>query len=212
MRHIPFFQLLDSALSEVVPEFSAECRGNWSTNRRRVYQSPNQLGSGSGPFADVVDARWSGTLEASADFSAIAFLATANEIHWTKAPLISTVLPFHVSLTAYADYTPTGATFSANIGDAHLPGVRVVAREHLEESCTLGPRLLTGGRVTCLAETREAAFLAILLPRVILKVGRNRLWRIRTESATQLPSTLRQLLTRRRAGTIRAEAATQPAD
>lgn len=212
MLQKPFFQLLDSSLSEVVPTLPAECRGEWSTNPRRVYASPTQLGSGDGPFADVVDVRWTGTLNASVDLSAIAFLSTAREIYWSKSPVVSPVLPIQISLTAYANYTPSGATFSASIAKAYLPGVPVAVGARLEEVCTLGPRLLTAGRVACLAQTNEAAFLAVLFPRALLKVGRNRLWRIRDDSARQLPSTVRELLTRRRAGTICIEAANRPGD
>ena len=153
-----------------------------------------------------------GVVDAAVELGAIAFLSTPREIFWSKAPLVSRVLPIQISLSAYADYTSNSATLTANIGRAFLPGVPVAAGAHLEEVCTLGPRSMTAGRVACLAETNEAAILAVLFPRALLKVGRSHLWRIRDDSATRLPSTVRELLTRRRAGTIRVEAANRPGE
>lgn len=201
MLQKPFFQLLDSSLRETVPALPVKRHGDWSTSSRRAYASPNQVGSGDGPFIDVVDEQWEGSLDASVEFSEISFLATADEIYWSKSPLIATSLPFQISLTAYADYNPASATFSAGIG----PGIPVAGAAHLREICTLGPPLLSTGRVVTLAETQESTVLAVLLPRTHLKVGRNRLWRLREDFAKPLPPMVREVLTRRRAGVIRAE-------
>jgi hypothetical protein len=196
------FERLDTSLSELIRPHRVECQGAWSTSRRRTYASPSQLGSGAGPFVEVIDAQWTGALTAEVELGAIAFLATAREIFWAKAPDVSTTLPVQILLSAFADSTPSSATFSASLGGTVLPGVRVVMRGRPEDVCAPGPEVLTTGRVICLAETTDAAFLAAALPRDVLKIGRNRLWRVRDEVARQLPATLRELLTRRRAGTL----------
>jgi hypothetical protein len=85
MLQTPFLQKLDSALSDLVPEQPVACRGAWSTVLRRVYASPSQLGSGEGPFVEIVDARWNAELSAEFAFSVMAFLVTPLEIYWSKA-------------------------------------------------------------------------------------------------------------------------------
>lgn len=64
----------------------------------------------------------------------------------------------------------------------------------------MGPGEITTGRVTCLARTEAAAFYVLLLPRVLVQFGRNRLWRLRDRLVEPLPGEVRELLTRRRAG------------
>jgi hypothetical protein len=197
-----FSQQLDSSLSELVPAQRVESHGAWSTSRRRSYASASQQVPGIGPYVEVVDARWTGELTADFELSAIAFLATAREIFWAKAPVVAMTLPVQIVLSAYADSTPGRATFTASLGGAVLPGVPIGVEGRLEDVCTLVPQLLATGRVTCLAETSGASFFAIVLPREVLKIGRNHLWRLREDLGTRLPATVRELLTRRRAGTI----------
>jgi hypothetical protein len=68
--------------------------------------------------------------------------------------------------------------------------------------CTLGNNRLTTAHVEPLAQTAEAAFVVLLLPAQSLKIGRHRLWRIREELASSLPLRVRDILTRRRSGSI----------
>ena len=158
----------------------------------------------------MVDARWSGELSAELELSAIAFLATAREIFWAKAPVVAATLEVQITLSAYADSTPDRATFTASVGGAFLPGVPIGIEGRLEDVCALRPQFLTTGRVTCMAETKEASFLAVVLPREVLKMGRNHLWRVRDDLATRLPSTVRELLTRRRSGTMTLSSSVEP--
>jgi hypothetical protein len=53
-----------------------------------------------------------------------------------------------------------------------------------------------------LAQAETAAFVVLLIQGRFLKVGRQRLWRIREELASSLPQRLREILTRRRTGSI----------
>ena len=146
-----FFYQLDSSLSELVPAQRVECHGAWSTTLRRTHASASQLGSGAGPFVEVIDARWCGAATAEVEISAIAFLATSRETFWAKAPVVAMALEVQIMLSAFADSTPQRATLSASLGGAVLPGVPVVTGGRPEDACVPGPEVLTTGRVTCLA-------------------------------------------------------------
>jgi len=196
---------LDASLRDLVPPESIQCRGEWTVPRRRTYESQAQVGTGSGPYVEVVDLRWRGALTSASPISGIGFLQTAQSLYWVKAAEVSPMLAVGVSLHAYAEYTSQGATFTASLAGAHLPGVPVAGSRDLASVCALGPDILTTGRVTCLARVGSAAFFVLLLQRTLLKVGRKRLWRVRDEIAALLPADMRELLTHRRTGSAHAE-------
>ena len=205
MLNHPLLDQLDSSLSDLVPGESVEFRGEWSMPSRRTYKSETQVGTGAGPFVDVVDLHWRGALTSSGAISGIAFLLTANDLYWVKAAEASLTLMVHVSLQAYAGYTTDRATFTASMAGACLPGVPISGSADLAGACALGPDVLTTGRVTCLARANSVAFLVFLIQRGLLKVGRKRLWRVRADIASLLPAGIRELLTRRRTGFVRSE-------
>lgn len=196
----PFFRQLDSSLRPLIPSEPVEVVGDWSTNTRKTYQSEKQEGTGVGPFVEVEDRRWRGTLRCQTTATGILFLVTANKVYWVKAPTVSLTLSVDVSLHAYAGSTDNRATFSAGMGGAVLPGVPIATPVALDEVCTPGPTSFSAGRVVTLACADSAAFVAIVLPGVVVKMGRNHLWRIRDEVASSLPMDIRELLTRRRSG------------
>jgi hypothetical protein len=148
--------------------------------------------------------RWHGALTSVGPISGIAFLLTAQDLYWVKAPEISLTLSVDMSVRAYAGYVTEDATFSASMAGACLPGVRVPVAVDTAEVCTVGPDVVTTGRVTCLAQVNSAAFFVLLFQRELLKVGRKRLWRVRDEIASSLPAAPRELLTHRRTGFIRS--------
>src|SRR6185295_19062868 len=187
----PVLDQLDSSICDVVPVESVDFRGEWTTSSRRAYKSEAQIGTGDGPFVEVVDFRWRGALTSAGPFSGIAFLLTADNLYWAKAPEVSLTLPVDVSLHAYAGYTADGATFTARLAGACLPGVPVAGSADLAAACALGPNVLITGRVTCLARTSAAAFFVLLIPRGLLKMGRKRLWRLREDVAPSLPPVAR---------------------
>ena len=167
-------------MCDLVPAEPVEFGGRWTTSSRQAYKSAGQIGSGSGPFVEVVDFRWHGALTSAGPFSGIAFLLTANSLYWAKAPEASLTLPVDISLHAYAEATTEGATFTASLAGAFLPGVPVAGSVDLAGACALGPNVLITGRVVCLARTSAAAFFVVLIPRGLLKMGRKRLWRRET--------------------------------
>lgn len=198
----PFLDQLDLSLSGLIPAEPVELRGEWSQASRRTYRSGAQIGTGSGPFVDVVDLRWRGALTCDTAISGIAFLAVADTLYWVKASDASLSLAVGVSLHAYSGYTDQGATFAASLSDTRLPGVPVPGRVDLVEACALEPGVLTTGRVARVARASSAAFFVLLMPRSCLRFGRKRLWRLREELAAALPDAGRQLLTHRRTGVL----------
>lgn len=201
----PLLDQLDSSVCDLVPGESVECGGEWTTSSRQTYKSEAQIDTGSGPFVEVVDFRWRGALTSAGPFSGIAFLLTADNLYWAKAPEVSLTLSVDVSLHAYDGYAAERATFTASLAGAFLPGVPVAGSADLAGACSLGPNVLTTGRVICLARTSSADFFVLLIPRGLLKMGRKRLWRLRDDVASSLPTDIRELLVYRRTGCIRSQ-------
>jgi len=201
----PLLDQLDSSICDLIPGESVEFAGEWTTSARRAYKSEAQIGTGSGPFIEVVDFRWRGALTSACPFSGIAFLLTTGSLDWVKAPDVSLSLPVSVSFHAYAGQTAEAATFTASLAGAFLPGVPVAGSADLAGACALGPGVLLTGRVICLARTNSAAFFVLLIPRGLLKMGRKRLWRLRDDVALSLPPDVRELLVHRRTGSIRSQ-------
>jgi hypothetical protein len=201
----PLLDQLDIALRDRILREPVHFSGEWSRSSRRTYKSEAQLGTGSGPFAEVVDLRWRGTLTGAGPISGIAFLLTAGNLYWAKAPEISLTLSVDVSLHAHAEYATERATFTASMAGAHLPGIPVSITSDLAEACTIEQSVVRTGRVSCVAQANSVAFFVLLFQRGLLKVGRKRLWRVRDEIASSLTPGLRKLLTHRRTGSVRSE-------
>ncbi|HVH25291.1 MAG TPA: hypothetical protein VM818_00980 [Vicinamibacterales bacterium] len=202
MRRHPIFDELDASLAALVLEEPVELVGNWLPTTRRTYETAQQRGTGSGRFVDVIDRRWRGTLACSQPVAGIAFLVTAAEVFWAKTAPAATGLDVDVSLHAYADYSPKLATFAARLGGAALPGIPVASGVDLTDVCTMRETPLTTARVEQLAQTEEAAIGVLLLHGRLLKIGRHRLWRVREQVASSLSPRAREILTRRRGGSI----------
>ncbi|MGH9384349.1 MAG: hypothetical protein ACRD2N_08710 [Vicinamibacterales bacterium] len=205
MANHPLLDQLDTALRDRVPGDPVDFVGEWSKPSRRTYKSEAQLSKGSGPFADVVDLQWHGTLTGAGPIGGIAFLLTAGNLYWAKAPEISLTLSVDVSLHAYAEYTTDRATFTARMAGAYLPGIPVSVSSDLAAACTIGPCVVKTGRVSCLAQANSAAFFVLLFQRAFLKIGRKRLWRVKDEIASSLTSGMRELLTHRRTGSVQSQ-------
>src|SRR5262245_31046743 len=107
----PLIERLAAELAPIVPAEPVEVSGAWSTTRRRTYASATQLGSGEGPFVEVVDVRWQGTLACAVPLAGYLFMITSDEASWVKSspPTIDPVL--HASMHAYADRRVDRASF-----------------------------------------------------------------------------------------------------
>lgn len=202
MQRHPFFDELDASLAGLIPEEPVEFAGDWMRTERRTYETASRTGTGAGPFVDVVDLRWRGTLTCAVPIAGIAFLVTVAEIFWVKSLPAAVTLPVDVSLHAYADYSLKRATFTAGLGGAVLPGVPVACGPDLAGSCSVESRNVTTSRLEQLAHADEAAFAVLLIQGRFLKTGRHRLWHLREELSSSLPPRVRELLTRGRSGSI----------
>lgn len=192
------FQELDFALAGVIPPEPAVLDGEWSASRRRTYESA-QSKPGVGPYVEVVDWTWTGTLVGAGPIAAVAFLATSTSVHWVKA-VPAPAQPIRLGLTTYAGRSSDRATLGASIGDAGLPGVPVAYRGSASDACMITTAPIATGRASALASAENAVVVLLIIPREFLKVGRNRLWRVREELVSSCPPRVRELLTRRRSG------------
>lgn len=204
LRHQPFFEELDTSLGALGVGESVELVGDWVPTARRTYREARQAGTGDVPFVDVVDLRWRGTLACSVPIACVAFLAIEGELFWSKSVPAATIMHVDVSLHAYADYSTDRATFAASVGEARLPGVAVSGVKDLVSICSVQQGSLTTLRVEPFANVGEVTMTILLIQGRFLQVGRHRLWRVRDELASSLPPSVRNMLTRRRSGSISA--------
>jgi hypothetical protein len=179
------------SLVAIVPPEPIEIRGSWSRATRRV------------DGAEVIDARWSATIACAQPLAGLAFLRNESALYWVKSPPACTDLPLAVSLSAYASRATGTASLAASIGSSLLPGLAVRCGPDPERECALGPTRAETGRAFPVAEIDRTAVFALLLPGALVKIGRNRLWRLRDDLAVDLPADVRTLLTRGRSGSLR---------
>ena len=194
-----FVENLFAPLTAVVPAEPVTVRGSWSTHPRKVYSDASQLGTGTGPFVEVVDSVWAGSFESAAPLAGIALMCTPGTAWWAKSNPAELNPCVRVSLTASSATTSERATFAGSFHSAFVPGVPVGGGL---ANCRIGPENLVTGRPHVVAEVGEAAFVLLLLPGALLRTGRNRLWRVRDAVVSDLPSSLADLVTRRRAGEL----------
>jgi hypothetical protein len=203
-RRHPFLEELGQSVAAVVPHEPVDFVGSWAAATRRTYETRAQTGTGRGPFREVIDSRWEGTLTGLGPVAGIAFMAIGADLFWAKSTPAPPTLPVNVSFHAYAQYSDNRATFAGSLGGAQLPGAPVVCGADVLSACTLGESRLSTGLVELIAHVDRVDFLALLIPGRLLKVGRNRLWRVRSEVASSLPPPVAEILTRSRSGSIRS--------
>jgi hypothetical protein len=190
----PLIEKLAAAAEAMGAPEAVEISGRWSTSRRKTYKDPGQAGSGAGPFAEVIDARWTGTLQCTVPIAGYAFLVMPTDTFWVKSRPAALNPPVEVSVHCYADNRLGRATFAASLLGAMVPSVPITCGDDPTAACTLGGTVTATGRAHEIAAATEASFVILLLPKSLLKVGRNRLWRLRREIASSLPPELRVLV------------------
>lgn len=195
------FEQLQALLPVAIPPIPVVLAGSRSAPVRRVYASPAQYGTGSGPFENVVDAKWSGTVQCEVPVAGIAFMEFNGRTYWAKSAPAAFDQPFSATLTGFQDYSYDRATFSAGLGESWLPGVPVSVTRDLEDrfEVALGPT--STGVPHCICKTPEARFYVVLVQQALARTGRCRLWRLRRPAAALLPPDLQRLFTQRRSGT-----------
>lgn len=68
-----------------VPAEPVRMSGAWAGKPQRRYASPTQLGTGEGPYVEVVDWRWYGAFESPLPLVGLAFLAAGERVYWVKS-------------------------------------------------------------------------------------------------------------------------------
>jgi len=202
MRRHPIFDELDAALAGRVPSEPVECAGSWLPAARRTYERAKQLGGGEGPFIDVIDWRWLGHLSCATPIVAVAFFVTSGESFWSKSAPPETQLEVALSFHVYADYQQDRATFAASVSGATL-AAPVSWKNDPAATCELVATTLRTARVETVAHMQDATFAVLVLPASAVQTGRHRLWRVRDTVASALSAQSRELLTRRRSGSLR---------
>ena len=127
----------------------------------------SQAGSGAGPFADVVDVFWSGTVDVRTARgrhrlpARRAFARTGSSRDRRRSNLT-----VQVSLHAYADYlTGPDATFTRRVRRTlSCPACPCAAGPISENACAIGPARAATGRAHRVAEIDGVAFVVVLLP------------------------------------------------
>ena len=162
---------------------------------------------------EVVDVEWTGSLTSKVPIVCVGFLLQRDMLFWVKSAPPDVSQPVTVYLTASADYSllrailaRDTATLSTSVGGAWLPAPPIPRVADLTQACTLGVAEQFTGRVYCLAHAHDVSFLVLTLPGSVVKVGRNRLWHLRGDLAPLVSPPVRELLTRRRSGSIPADA------
>lgn len=176
--------------------------GDWTSRTRRTYQEAGQLGSGTGPYVEVTDQLWNGRLSGPSAFTGIAFMHAESGLYWAKSAHMSEELAVRVSVHGWTNDDAGRILFAAGLDGAFLPGVPAARTFDQPSECLLATDVIPLGRVSCLARAGNKAFFVALFTADSVKFGRNRLWRLRDSIANRLPPDLRELLTRRRAGTL----------
>jgi len=190
-------EMLRRAMEEALTPFreagSALLDGRWQPESQRP--APAR-----GPSAAIVDLRFEASFAAAGEIVAVAFLRTAEAAHWVKCGPPAASLGVSIVLSRYADRRPPLASVACSIGRGCLPVVPVPAGEDLPASLRVATGAHPLGTLRPLLRAPPLEFLALLLPGPAVRMGRNRLWRLREEQAAALPGPLRSLLTRGRAG------------
>ena len=187
----PLVERLAAELAAVVPREIVAIDGAWSSATRRTYRSPAQQGGGEGPFVEVMDVRWRGIAQCAAPLAGYAFLITPAEAFWVKSSPPQLDPSVEVSLHAWADGRLDRASFVGRLTNAFPPSVAVPCGPELVSACTLGSPATVTGRLHLVAAAEGAEFAVLLVPRSVVKVGRNRLWRLRDEVASALSADVR---------------------
>jgi hypothetical protein len=192
---------LASLVEKAAPPVEVRVSGEWSQHARKAYRNAPQLGSGEGAYADVVDHRWHGTMTCGSPVVGLAFLVTPDTLYWVRSAPPALEPTVDVSLHAWAEYRQGRATFASGFHGSYLPGVPYECGDDPSAVCTIAPETSATGRAWKLAEVPGATFVLVLVPRNLVKVGRNRLWRFCDDFAANFPSDLR-VLAHGRSGTI----------
>jgi hypothetical protein len=137
--------------------------------------------AGGEAHVDVVDFYWRGRLSCGSPLAALAFLVTPDAIFWVCAAPVAANPTVEVSVHAREGSLPGRATLMGSILGSRLPGVAFACGEDPITTCVLGDASTTTGRAHPLARVLDVSIVFVLVPKSLIEVGRNRLWRFRDD-------------------------------
>ncbi len=173
--------------------------GAWTGKPQRRYASSSQFGSGKGPFIDTVDWRWEGAFEGPSSMVGLAILSTDECWYWVKSQ--PPVPRPEVGVSAHGWTTrPSTVSVAGSFHGVGSPSVPVELTDAPPSAFVMGPSIAMTGSPHVVARVARVTFAVVLLPASVVRVGRNRLWRLREPFAGKLAPGLRELLTRGRSG------------
>lgn len=196
-RALEYFQ----ALREVVKGNEVYMSGAWVGKPQRRYASPEQFGTGEGPFVDTVDWRWDGTFESTSPIAGIALLAVEQRLFWVKSEPPSARPELSFSLHGWAE-CPGSVSVTAAFHGVARRSLPIAIDDEPPTACVIGHPVATMGTPHLVARLDRVSFSVVLLPASAVKVGRNRLWRLRDALASKLPLDVQKLMTRGRTGEV----------
>lgn len=196
-RAIEYFQ----GLRVVIAAEEVRMSGAWSEKPQRRSASPDQLGTGTGPYTETVDWRWDGAFESAAPLVGIALLVLDECFYWVKShpPVARPAVSFS---THGWGARPCSVFVTGSLHGTYLPAVPVEASGHPPASCFIGQPVTSTGTPHLVGRLERVAFAVVLLPASAVKVGRNRLWHLREAVASRLPPNLQRLVTKGRSGKV----------
>src|SRR5262245_56795327 len=165
-------QQLALAIARMGPTHDVELVGRWSTSKRKTYGDASQLGSGAGPFIDVVDVRWRATLKCAVPLVGLSFMDTPAQTLWVKSVAPEVNPTAEISMHAYAGYLPGCASLAGSLFGEVSASVPVNIGENPIDSCSLGTLHTTTATAHYVAEVDGTNFIMLVIPRTFVKIGR----------------------------------------
>jgi hypothetical protein len=192
------------SLREVVPTEAVRASGTWVSKPQGRHVSPTQAGTGEGRFVETIDWQWDGTFETASPLAGIALLLRDERLYWVKSQPPIACPPVSFSVHGWAARSTCSVSVMGSFHGAFLPSMPVEIGQEPPVSCVIGQSAASTGTPHVVARVAGVVFAVLLLPSSAIKVGRNRLWRLREELARSLPPELHQIATRGRTGEITA--------
>jgi hypothetical protein len=188
-------------LRDVVAAEGVRMSGAWAEKPQRRYASPNQAGTGEGPFIQTIDWRWDGTFHSISPLAGLALLSVEDHLYWVKShpPVAGPAASFSAHGWAAR---PGSVSLTGSLLGAFLPSVPVEINQEPPASCVIGEAAASTGTPHVVAQLGGVVFGVLLLPAAAVKVARNRLWHLREDIASRLPPGLQQLLMKGRSGRV----------
>src|SRR5262249_40956699 len=154
-RMLAALERLLSPLATVVEAHEVSLRGEWSTSTVRTYAHPSQLGTGEGPFVEVVNAHWRGIAQGPRPLAGLAVSAPRKGVAGSRSerPAASPALEVSLHPSVWESTASLAFTFHGAVLNQTVP-----SRDRLLEVCTVREGPLVTGRLGWVGEAQGVNF------------------------------------------------------